>query len=76
LLNFKKDDKQVRWAKSFCLALITFVMKHIMLRAIFHFLNVEFVCSVDKRQPLSEAQERSLDREGAETIKYKFRFAP
>jgi len=41
-------------------------MKHIMLRAIFHYLNVGFVCSVDKRQPLSVAQERSLDWEGEE----------
>jgi len=42
------------------------------------FLNVGFVCSVDKRRPLSVAQERSLDREegGAENLKYKFRFAP
>jgi len=42
------------------------------------FLNVGFVCSVDKRQPLSMAQKRSLDREGgrAENLKYRFRFAP
>jgi len=33
---------------------------------------------VDKRQPLSVAQEQSLDRKegGAENLKYKFRFAP
>jgi len=33
---------------------------------------------VNKRQPLSVAQERSLDREegGAENLKYKFCFAP
>jgi len=37
--------------------------------AIFQFFNVEFVCSVDKRLPLSMAQERSLEREGSENIK-------
>jgi len=49
-----------------------------MLRAIFHFLNVGFVCSVDKLQPHSVAQDRYLDREegGAENLKYKFRFIP
>jgi len=39
------------------------------------FFNVEFICNVDKRQPLSMVQERSLDREGVENIKYKFCFA-
>jgi len=46
-----------------------------MLRAIFHFLNVKFVYSVDKRPPLSVAQDRSLEREGeAENFKNKSRF--
>jgi len=54
-------------------------MKHIMLRAIFQlFFNAEFVCSVGKYQPPSEARERFLDRERAEpeNINYKFYFAP
>jgi len=33
------------------MARITFKMKHIMLQAIFHFLNTEFVCNVDKYHP-------------------------
>jgi len=50
--------------------MITFIMKHLILRVIFHFFKVaEFVRSVDKYQPLLMAQ-GYLDREGAENIKY------
>jgi len=39
-------------AENFCLAMITFIIEHIMLRAILQFfLNDEFACSVDKYQP-------------------------
>jgi len=38
---------------------------------------LDFVCSVDKCQPLSVAQERSYREEGgAKNLKYKFRFTP
>jgi len=45
--------------------MITFLMKHIMLRAIFQFFfeNAEFVCSVDKYYP-SVVKERFLVRDG------------
>jgi len=48
-----------------------------MLRVIFHFLNAEFVCSIDNYQPSSVAWERFLDRVKSEpeNIKYKFHFA-
>jgi len=64
-------------AKNIYLAMITFQIKHIMLRAILLFLkNAKFVCSVDKYHLCSATRERFLDREGAENIKYMFRFAP
>jgi len=44
-----------------------------MLRAIspIFFSNVEFVCSVDKYQPLSVARKRFLDRRGSRTYKIR-----
>jgi len=34
-------------AENYCLAILTFRMKHIMSRATFQFLDAEFVCSID-----------------------------
>jgi len=52
-------------------------MKHIILQAIFHFLNAEFVCSINKISDPSIEQERFLDRDRrVENIKCKFRSGP
>jgi len=57
------------------MAMKTFIMKDIMLRAIFEFFNAEFVCSIDKYQPLQWCENGFWTGRGQSQKTYMFHFA-